>query len=522
MKKTIGLSIAFLCFWLVQLNAQTTDRAIQAIKGINLPGVSFVDIQSFRDGSFTPPGSKDAINNLPPFMRVAIVSKPTPQSYIRIEIWMPEKDWNGRFLGTGNGGGAGSISYGALTSGLRCGFATANTDMGTYPHVDSLVNDYEKWVDFGHRATHEMTVAAKEVIRKYYRKNPDYSYFAGCSTGGEQALMEAQRYPDDYNGILIGAPANNRTHLHTGFLWNYRVTNETPDTRFTKEQITSITNAVLSANVGKDGGHSGDNFLTDPRMAKFDINALDTCLSKKQLEALKKIFSGPVNPVTGESIYTPIPLGSESVGSGIAAQQGDQYQHYPFRWVWGLDFDFRQFDFNKDMDKVDSILAPILNANNPDLEPVRKAGGKLLMYTGTVDPLVQFQDAVNYFERVVAAQGSIEKTQDFFRYFIVPGMDHCGGGPGLSDIGQNISPYKPQDSEHSLFISLIKWVEEGIAPDHIIATAYKTGGIRFQRPVFPYPKFPHYIGGDPALPANYQGVEHERGMVVMPGPAYLK
>jgi feruloyl esterase len=350
------------------LNAQVAESAIREIKELKLQGVSVMEVQHFGDGSFTPPDQKDAIKNLPPFIRVAIVSKPTPQSYIRTEIWLPVKDWNGRFLGTGNGGGAGNISYGALTSGLRSGFATANTDMGTSPNVDSLVNNYEKWADFGYRATHEMTVVAKEVIRKYYHKDPDYSYFAGCSTGGEQALMEAQRYPDDYNGILIGAPANNRTHLHTGFLWNYKVTNESPGVRFTKEQIESITNAVLKANAGKDGGSPSDNFLTDPRMAKIDVNALD--LSTEQLEALKKICSGPVNPVTGESIYTPIPLGSESAGSGISAQQGDRYHHYPFRWIGGLDFDFRKFDFNKDLDKVDSILAPILNANNPDLEPV--------------------------------------------------------------------------------------------------------------------------------------------------------
>jgi feruloyl esterase len=395
--------------------------------------------------------------------------------------------------------------------------------MGTYPDVDSLVHNFSRWEDFGFRATHEMTVVAKEVILKYYHKAPDYSYFAGCSTGGEQALMEAQRYPEDYNGILAGAPANNRTHLHSGFLWNYKATNEIPGIRFSKEQIKSITHAVLSVNVGKDGGHPDDNFLTDPRMATFDIEVLDTCLSGEQLNALKNIYSGPVNPITGEKIYTPIPLGSESVGSGIFSQQQDRYHHYPFRWIGGLDFDFLKFDFNKDLEKVDSILAPILNANNPDLESLRKSGGKILMYTGTVDPLVQFQDAVHYYERVVAEQGSIEQTQDFFRYFIVPGMDHCGGGPGLSDIGQGITAYKPQDSEHSVFIALIKWVEEGIAPDRITATAYKEeGGVRFRRPVFPYPKFPHYTGGDPTISSNYQGIDHERGNVIIPATRYLK
>jgi feruloyl esterase len=460
---------------------------------------------------------------LPSHVRLALVSRPTGESYIRIEVWMPLEGWNGRFIGTGSGGGAGYINYNALKAGVRNGFAVANTDMGTSPHVDSLLFKPQKWEDFGHRATHEMTVAAKAAIVKQYGRLPSRSYFVGCSTGGQQALMTAQRYSDDYDGILAGAPANNRTHLHALFLWNYLQSNKEPENKFTPRQIASITNAVLRANVGKDGGYSGDNFLTDPRMAEFDPETLDTCLTCEQIRLLKQICSGPVNPKTGERIYTPIPLGSESAGFGIFEQQNDPVKHhfYPFRWVFGADPD--AFDFNDDMAVTDSILAPILNANNPDLEPFRKAGGKLLMYTGTADPLVPFQDAVHYYERVVEKQGSQEKTQTFFRYFLVPGMFHCGGGPGPCSLGQDISSLS-EDSGSNLFTALVRWVEEGVAPERIVASAYgENGEVRFRRPVYPYPMFPHYMeGANPDLPESYRGVIHERGKVAVPAGKYLK
>jgi feruloyl esterase len=188
-----------------------------------------------------------------------------------------------------------------------------------------------------------------------------------------------------------------------------------------------------------------------------------------------------------------------------------------------LDFDAQSFDFDKDLDKVDSILAPILNANNPDLEPLRSRGGKLIMYTGLADPLVPYQDALHYYERVIEAQGSLEKTQSFFRFFLVPGVEHCGGGQGPCYFGQWISDIT-ESSESNLFTSLVQWVEKGIAPEQIIATAYNEGwSIHFQRPIYPYPKFPHYIEGeDPALPSGYRGVDHERGLVVIPAARYLK
>jgi feruloyl esterase len=168
------------------------------------------------------------------------------------------------------------------------------------------------------------------------------------------------------------------------------------------------------------------------------------------------------------------------------------------------------------------MLAPILNANNPDLLPLKKRNGKIIMYTGTCDPIVPFQDAVNYYERVVEKVGSLEETQDFFRYFIIPGMNHCGGGPGVNDFGQSFPTPPNPDREQDVLTLLMDWVERHEAPERMIATRYKDGTVEMQRPVYPYPDFPRYKGGDPAKSRNYERVTHPRGNVPVPAGKYLK
>jgi feruloyl esterase len=504
--------------------AKSQNTARQDIFALDLPGVQITVNESVPENTFLVPGWGQKPAELPAFRRVALIAKPVPTSHIGIEIWLPEKDWNGRFLGTGNGGGAGAINYGALVSGLRRGFAVANTDMGTSPNANEIIDYPERWKDFGYRATHEMTVIAKAVIEACYKQAPRYSYFTGCSTGGQQSIMEAQRFPEDYDGIIAGAPANNRTHLHALFLWNHQVTNAC-DCQFTPEQLAQITNEIIRANAGKDGGLPTDNFLTDPRTATLPYDQLPVFLKKEQIEALKKVFNGPVNPVTGERIYTPFPLGSENQGLGLGYMQNvavTNEQFYLFRWIWGRNFPFSQFDFNRDMAKTDSILAPILNANNPNLEPFKQKGGKLLMYTGTADPIVPFQDAIQYYERVIEQQGGLQETQSFFRYFLVPGMAHCGGGPGVNDFGQGL-PQQAQDKEHDIMTALIRWVEQDEAPEKMIASGYKENRtIRFERPIFPYPLFPAYTEGDPTVASSYKAVLRERGVAKSVDRVYLK
>jgi feruloyl esterase len=509
-------------------NAQTTNEAIQEIKKINLPGVTITDIQDIPAGNYKPPVGK-IINNFPAVLRVTCTSKPTTESNIRIEIWMPKENWNGRFLGTGTGGGAGYINYGSLIAGVMRGFATANTDLGTFPGADNAVGHSEVWADFGYRSTHEMTMVSKTILQVYYKKPAYHAYFFSCSTGGQQALMEAQRYPEDYNGIIAGAPANNRTHLHASFIWNSIANKQALGSPvISQKKMELFAKLLIRNNAGKDGGAPGDDFLTDPRLCRFDPEMLphcpegivgDSCFSDPEIAVLKKLYYGPTNPGTGEQIYTPLPLGGTQILSYTP-------HFYLFKWVFGADFDYSKFDFDQDMAKVDSILGPILNANNPHLDQLKKRGGKILMYTGTADQLVPFQDALNYYERVIEIQKGLKQTQDFFRFFLVPGMGHCGGGPGLTDIGQGQFLEVKQDSEHDILMAMLNWVEKGIAPDRIIATAFSccdtVNRIRFQRPIYPYPKFPDYIGGDPNLVSSYKGTDHPRGHVLIPSQKYLK
>ncbi|NOU63868.1 tannase/feruloyl esterase family alpha/beta hydrolase [Paenibacillus sp. LMG 31461] len=469
-------------------------------KNVDIPGCTIMDVQMVPEGSLTLEDGR-IFTDLPEFCRVCLQLRPTSDSNIRVELWLPQ-DWNGRFLGTGNGGSASYISYNPLALGVRRGYATANTDMGTSPNAFEAIGHPERWVDFGYRATHEMTVAAKSLIQLYYRKSASYAYFMGCSTGGQQALMEAQRYPSDYHGIIAGAPANNRTHLHTGFLWNFKATNQRTGAHFSKEQIASITRKVVEHGRGKDGGVlHGDNFFTDPRVLQFGPETLaasqvdddGVSLTEEQISALKLIYAGPTNPRTGERIYTPLPFGSEACGGGLDLQQDPEQLPssllYPFHWVFGADFDYSTFDFDHDLDTLNERLAPILNANNPDVSEMKALGGKILLYTGMADPLVPYQDALHYYERVIEHQGGLDQTQDFFRLFLVPGMGHCGGGPGLNEIGFRGVSSLPVDREHDILAAMVDWVEHEKAPDTLIATAFIDGfapnGMDFQRPIFP-------------------------------------
>ena len=190
--------------------------------------------------------------------------------------------------------------------------------------------------------------------------------------------------------------------------------------------------------------------------------------------------------------------------------------------MFGKDFDYTKFDFDRDLRRVDSLLGPVLNANSPDLRRLKSRGGKILLYAGTADQLVPAPDAITYYERVVKAQGGLRQTQDFCRFFLVPGMEHCGGGPGPNDFGQSLAPNPAPTSRNDVLTALVEWVEHQQAPEQLLVTAPARGGAARQRPVFPYPKFPEYNGGDPARPTSYRGVAHPRGGVPVPAKSYLK
>ncbi|MDR1743157.1 MAG: tannase/feruloyl esterase family alpha/beta hydrolase [Dysgonamonadaceae bacterium] len=445
---------------------------------------------------------------IPAHLRVLAVTKPSPESNIRISVAVPKKNWNKRFVGLGNGGEGGKLDT-LLTKYIQLGYAAAHTDLGTAPGARLAVDKPGVWTDFGFRATHEMTVVAKAVIEAYKAQKPDYSYFIGCSTGGQQGLREAQDFPDDYDGILVGAPANNRTHLHTMFVYNDKVLNTNPSNGFTLENLTAAQQAIIAANVGKDGGYPGDDFLTDPSMAVFRPSMVEGLLNAEQIDLLQQVYKGPRNPRTGESIYTGFPIGTETWLKDYIGKVGIRRFFFPFNWVFGSNFKATDFDFDVDMAAVDNKLSLILNANNPDLSVFRKLGGKIIMYHGLADALVPYQDALSYYKRVIEATGSLDQTQGFFRFFLVPGCGHCSGGNGINDFGQGIAA-SDADSQTGIFAALVNWVENDVAPEQITGAGTRAGA-QFRRPIYPYPLFPHYIEGkDWRLPSSYQPVEHRK------------
>lgn len=506
-------------------------------------------------GSFAAPATQNAagftITGLPDFCRVAATLRPSDDSNIRIEVWLPQgAAWNGRYNGTGNGGFNGAIGYAPLATGLKLGFATANTDQGTSPSTTidgrALVGRPQKWIDFGYRATHVMTLAAKQLIAAHYGSPPSYSYFTGCSNGGEQGLQEAQRYPEDYDGILAGAPANNRTNLSSSTGWIYTRLRQSPASWILRPQAELITRAALAACVGQDGGLPSDPYLTDPRQCRWQpsrlacpAGATDTsqCLTPPQVQAAEQLYDGPRNPRTNERLYTGVKRTSESghnldwvILSGLfnpAAPSAEPLFNGTLQWVFGPNYKSTDYDFDRDVRQLNNLLARIQNANDPDLTAFRTRGGKLIAYHGWLDVLVPAQDQVNYYLRAVTAQANpgrnprdirggidsvpaaaLAQTQESYRLFMVPGMGHCSSGPGPNVFTPSLANLFAGDPERNAFLALQRWVEEGAAPAKLIATKFvndnPAGAVLATRPLCPFPQIAQYKGsGDPNDAANF-------------------
>jgi feruloyl esterase len=511
-----------------------TPTSCESLTSFRHPDTTINAAQSQSGGAYVAPDAWHLVfTNLPPYCEVQATIAPTPDSAIRVRVWMPTQRYNGRFLGTGNGGYAGGFFFSELADGINRGFATANTDMGATGAAgvngDALVGHPEKWKDFGWRATHLMTVFAKALVTTFYGDPARRSYFAGCSTGGQQALMEAQRFPYDYDGILAGAPAFNRTHLHTVPLAQYRATHATPASFIPATKFDVINKAVLAQCVGRDGGAPTDAFLTDPRDCKFDPATLacpagtdgPACLNPDQVAAMKVYYAGAINPANGALINPGSARGSETsnpAALGLALNESLPEPAFDslFKWVFGLTWQWQTFDFNRDVDLVDEVLAKDLNATSTDLRAFAGNGGKLILYAGWADPLLPSQSAVNYFNALVGSFGgthfdsALKKTQRFARLFMAPGMWHCTGGPGPSSFGGVIAQPAPSyDAQYDLLTALTQWVEQGVAPSSVIATKYNNDlpqlGIAMQRPLCAYPQIAKHNGaGDPKLASSFR------------------
>jgi feruloyl esterase len=456
--------------------------------------------------TFAPPGGGAAIHGLPAFCRVTATLKPSPVSDIKIEVWMPIRGWKQKLQGVGNGGLAGTISYGALANAIENGYASVSTDTGHVASDDSWLPMIEREKDYGYRAIHEMTVAAKAIVQQFYGQAPRRSYFNGCSTGGGQGFGEAQLYPRDYDGIVAGAPQMYPTRLRAAHIWNFQAASNNPASNLPKSTLALVTAAVLKQCGGEYG--IADGFLSeDPRACRFDPSQLlckdgqdgPTCLSSPQVSAVEKIYGGLVDSRSKQTLWPGFARGSEGpAGSGAVGWQifginGPQpfaaaAQFYSLGVFENPQTDFRAIDPASAAELAEEKF-PFLKHTDTDIAAFTMRGGKLLIYHGWADPGISPLNTINYYGALVDANGlkrhvnaseALKQTQQWARLFMVPGMGHCSGGPGPDNF--------------DALSALDQWVENDAAPNQIVASHVTAGKTEYSRPLCPFPQEAEYGG----------------------------
>jgi feruloyl esterase len=461
------------------LHAATCD----SLTGLSIPKVAVTVAQSQAAGSFELPGGARAQPGLPAFCRVAITLRPTSDSDIRAEIWLPTSGWNGKLLAVGSGGWGGAIGYGALADGLRRGYATVATDDGHESQGASfLVGHPQKLIDFAYRAEHDMTVAAKSLVKTFYAREPRHSYWSGCSGGGREGLLQAARYPDEFDGIVAGDPADVRRNA-----WALSLAVRTfkdPPSRIPPEKYPMIHQAVLAACDAQDG--LKDGLISEPERCHVDFAALEckgadgpACLTHPQVESAEAIIS-PAKSSGGEVLFPRLEPGTELRWGRLAGgpEPGelflDQFRYlvYPAaRWDW------HTFELDRDAAKAHAINKDVLELN-PQLTGFAQHGGKLLMYHGWADQQVAPGASIQFYES--ASRLGPKPADGWIRLFMAPGMAHCAGGEG--------------PSEFDALGALEHWVEQGSAPAQILAAHRTAGHVDRTRPLCPYPQVARYEG----------------------------
>ena len=459
------------------------------LKGKAPPDAEIISAALQPAGAFTIPPELGPARTvqLPAFCRVQGVLHPTSDSRIGFEVWLPSAGWNGRFQGVGNGGFAGSIGYSGLVAAVQGGYAAASTDTGhTQGGTDAswAKGHPEKVVDFGWRAVHLTAVAGKTLAAAFYGASPRHSYFTSCSNGGRQGLMEAQRFPADYDGIIAGAPAYDWTGLFTDFVWNAQALSR-PGAMIAAAKTPALAAAVLAQCDRLDG--VVDGLVGDPRRCRFDPEKLrcadkDTasCLTAPQIAALRAIYRG-AHTSKGERIYFGFVPGGETApgspgwdlwifgaapGASVQNAFGGNFVKYivgaPEGWTPA------DFDFDRDFKPLEAKTAAAFNATDPDLSRFAARGGKLILFHGWSDAAIPAPGTIAYRDQVVRRMGA-GRAAAFIRLFLAPGMHHCGGGTGPSDFGQGGVPSPGHDPSTDLAAALEAWVEQGRAPEQVVA-----------------------------------------------------
>jgi feruloyl esterase len=442
----------------------------------------------------------------PEFCRVLGVVQPE----IQFEVALPTA-WNRRLYMRGNGGYAGEPldqppRIAQRNAALQNGFAAAQTNTGHDAAAEPLAsfagNNLQKTIDYAFRAVHVTAQTAKRIVRAYYDRAASYAYFDGCSTGGRQGLMSAQRFPADFDGIVVGAPVLNFVDIPIWGMWNARALAQSP---IATDKLTLVADAVYRKCDAKDG--AADGLIEDPRKCDFDP-AADLpkcsgdqdgpgCFTNAQIGTLKAIYRGVTS--NGKPFFPGQPVGAEKVGTDfITLQQkvsgwdewliaksgpsrqllyAEAFVRYMAFGKPDLNYDWRKFDFDKDPPRLEGARQ-LYNAADPDLSEFKARGGKIFSYVGWADTALTPLMSVDYYEKVTATMGP--STRDFYRMFMVPGMFHCRGGLGTDRV--------------DALTALVNWVENGTTPERVVASRMEDGKIVRTRPLCPYPQTAHYSG----------------------------
>ena len=502
---------AFITLMVLFTFPAAAQQSCESLKSIKIPHVTITKVTAGKPG-FELPGQKGFINTpaekIPvAFCRVEAFAAPTSDSHIGIEVWLPAaENWNGNFLAAGNPGFIGSMPSHALAGIMQRGYVAAATDTG---HVDEgfqwAIGHPEKWTDWGHRAVHEMVVVTKQLIHSYYGKAVKYSYWNSCHNGGNQGLNEAQRYPEDFDGIIAADPAFYISHLQAGSLYISWVTLKDGvkgPGYIPPAKLAVINRAALDACDANDG--LVDGLIENPPSCKFDPASIQcpgpdaaSCLTAAQVDTVKKIYAG-AKFKDGTPIYSGFEPGSELNWNLMVEKE-------PF-WVnlayfKGMvfedpDWDFHSFDVDRDTRKAAARTGAAVDGNNPDLHPFKRAGGKLILVSSWNSTGLPPGQLTEYYRSVEKIMGGAGKTRDFARLFQVPGS---GGCPG----------FLRNNQDYDAFSALKQWVEQGRAPEQIIyshrsGSIGNPGEVYRTRPTCAYPQQARYKGkGDINDAANF-------------------